>query len=179
MQIMQHQYEPPPEAVTAAVEAARASRCRKSSRGCSVFDGIVHSAAVRGTNVIGAANNGRPDDEACGGYCAAHCNKMAVHAEARAIRLGERWLAEHSLVRSDSLVLVHAKVGATGNLVGGGGPSCWQCSRELLDVNFAGIWLYEQSGDGSVFSNQWHFYSSFVFHQITWEHVRALEDQHA
>lgn len=75
---------------------------------------------------------------------------------------------------------VHAKVEG-GELVAGGGPSCWQCSKFLLSVGVSGIWLYEkpQIEDGAV-PPAWHFYTPVDFHMETlsnldlpaykWEH---------
>lgn len=41
------------------------------------------------------------------------------------------------------LDLVHVKV-VNGELVAGGPPSCWQCSRTIYDALIGGVWLYER-----------------------------------
>lgn len=40
--------------------------------------------------------------------------------------------------------LIHVELAPDGCVVACGGPSCWQCAREVLDVGFVrGVWLYE------------------------------------
>jgi hypothetical protein len=128
---------PPDFAIRAAVEAGKRSPCAKSKRGAAVFNPEDPDPFV-----FGVGWNAQPEPFACTGSeaCRASCGKLCVHAEARAIRgLGS------AIALARRLELVHAKV-VDGGLVGGGGPSCWQCSREVLDVGLAGVWLYEDVG---------------------------------
>lgn len=143
---------PPESAIKAAVNAARQSPCGKSKRGVSVFviDAPVHWP------VIGTGWNGMPgdgavctNDEACHRTCAMRC----VHAETRALRMAARersripWRHAETPIRHGRPLVdcdaVHVKINDSGELVPSGGPSCWQCSREVLDVGLSGFWLYE------------------------------------
>jgi deoxycytidylate deaminase len=80
------------------------------------------------------------------------CSKRCVHAEMRAIRTNAR-----------GADVVHVKIDEHGELVAGGGPSCWQCSREILDAGCKGAWLYEQSQPGDC----WRYYTAADFHRTT------------
>lgn len=125
---------PPDFAIRAAVEVGRRSPCSKSKRGAVVY--VPHIGAI-----IGVGHNAQPSPFACTAdeRCRESCGKLCVHAEARTIRDALVTAGSHNL---NGLELVHAKV-ANGLLVPGGGPSCWQCSREVLDVGLAAVWLYE------------------------------------
>ncbi len=73
--------------------------------------------------------------------------------------------------------LVHVKIGDDGRLVAGGLPSCWQCSRAILDCGFIdGVWLYEEwpTSDGGV-SDVWHRYTAESFHRTTLYNCGMLE----
>lgn len=123
---------PPDAAIAEAVAAARLSPCAKSKRGVSFFS--------RRTGVTFRGDfNGPPEGFSCSGSdtCKAHCRKVAVHAEERAIMgiLGEM---AHLGEWPD---LVHVKV-VNGELVPSGPPSCLQCSRLVAEVG-VGVWLYE------------------------------------
>lgn len=130
---------PPDVAIAEALQTAALSPCAKSKRG------VVAYARTDPPRVIGVGFNGPPRDIRCDGSwsCQADCGKRCVHAEVRAIRdlpttpTLRRWI-----------VLVHVKIGEDGRLVAGGGPSCWQCSREILDVGIGGVWLFE--------AQRWH-----------------------
>jgi hypothetical protein len=59
--------------------------------------------------------------------------------------------------------MLHVKIDPmTSKVVAGGPPSCWQCSRMLLDSQIRGIWLYETIGVG-----EWKFYPPDEFHRET------------
>lgn len=145
---------PPPFAVSAAIAAARQSPCAKSRRGVAVY---------RKDAVVGVGFNGQPSgacDEAKfvrtfpsgivtsgrgilmraeAKRCREECGKRCVHAEVRAIRAAVANIGHTEL--EFEYEAVHVKV--DHDLVPGGGPSCWQCSREVLDVGLAGFWLFE------------------------------------
>lgn len=121
----------PTEALVHAVDAARRSPCAKSKRGVVVFrpDGGFHFTAC----------NGPPTGFACNGSdaCRGSCNKVAVHAEERAIRLAG--------FHADGAELLHVKV-VDGEAVPSGAPSCWQCSRVVVDSGIAAVWLLHEDG---------------------------------
>lgn len=131
----------PPVGIVALLEMmARESPCAKSKRSAAVFS--------RAALVCGAGFNGQPAPFACTGTerCRMLCTRICEHAEGRAIRAA----AGSVMVRSGraeidgGLELAHVKIGDDGKLVAGGPPSCWQCSRAILDCGFvAGVWLYE------------------------------------
>lgn len=142
--------KPPTNVIDAAVRVAAFSPCAKSKRGAVVFYrpeqktepdrllvetwGSIHASGF----------NGLPGRIQCDGSaeCRRDCGKRCVHAEARAVReLGGS--ARHLGEKISALDIVHVKIGAAGTLEAGGGPSCWQCSREILDAGLGGVWLFE------------------------------------
>lgn len=146
---------PPDQAIEMAVSAGKLSPCEKSKRGCSAYtESAIGAEYGDRYQFLGAAFNSPPFPYKCDGSdaCKKDCGKRCSHAEARAIR-------QFAHVRQpDRIRLVHIKV-VDGKGVSGGGPSCWQCSRDLLDVGFGGIWLWEASG--------WVFYNAADFHRET------------
>jgi hypothetical protein len=127
---------PPAPAIERAVEAARMSPCAKSKRGVA----MVRRGAVD-DYILNAHFNSPPPPMACAGTeaCKKDCSKICMHAEQRSMLVRPQ-LYPHALPAD--LDLVHVKVGSS-ELVAGGPPSCWQCSRMILDQGYAGIWLYE------------------------------------
>jgi len=137
-----------PEWEEAAIAAATGSTCSKSRRGAVLFLGDL---------LIREAANGPPPGFLCDGseICRGSCNKVAVHAE-------ERLLINQCPVPSSDYDLIHAKVDVEGLLCISGPPSCWQCSRAILDAGIARVWLYHESG--------WTWYGATAFHRLTLEH---------
>lgn len=126
-------------AIQAAEVAAERSPCAKSKRGVAIFDTRIKNSL--GLLVVATGYNRPPANVACDGSpaCRASCGKRCLHAESRA-------LADLGVVGwPGELDLVHVKIGADGKVVPGGGPSCWQCAREVLDVGIGGVWLFEQT----------------------------------
>lgn len=82
-----------------------------------------------------------PQTRACDGTesCRRDCAKICSHAEQTAITTA---LVGRSGEYLSGLQLIHAKT-VNGELVAGGGPSCWQCSRLVVEVELDGVWLYE------------------------------------
>lgn len=139
------------EAAMAAVRVGAASPCAKSKRGVVIFDQ---------TRVLALGNNHPPRGFACSGSeaCRAACPKLCVHAEQAALAAlgpvdpttGEPWA---------NLDLLHVKV-VDGLPVPSGPPSCWQCSRAILDHGgIIGVWLLHEQG--------WRFYTAHDFHVLT------------
>lgn len=122
---------PPPIIVGRAVIEATNSNCAKSKRGAVIFNPASNI-------VIASAHNEPPYPFLCGGKarCGVNCNKVAVHAEERAILI-----AQLARTRSDSYDLVHVKA-VEGRLAPSGPPSCWQCSRMVAEIGLH-VWLYE------------------------------------
>jgi hypothetical protein len=182
--------------IEAAWRAAMNSPCQKSKRGVVAFNPERHDelspvnerglmGGVRERHVIaGTGFNGPPRGFLCDGSpeCRADCAKFCMHAESRAIR------AAGILDDVDMLVLVHVKV-ANDRVVPGGPPSCWQCSREILDVGLRGVWLYETAtctcppeevariavssslpphrSDCRPVAGMWRYYAAYDFHVAT------------
>lgn len=131
---------PPENVVTEAIEAAMRSPCEKSKRGVVIF---LADLTETGDGVgIASGYNGMPSGYTCDGskVCRASCAKRCLHAEDRAIRNA---IAANGDRRLHEFEAVHVKV-VDGQLVWGGGPSCWQCSRTVLDVGLKAFWLYER-----------------------------------
>jgi deoxycytidylate deaminase len=157
--------------IDTAVEIARNSPCSKSRRGVVVFD------RDRRQWVSGGFN-GPPAGAPCAGTlaCREICGKRCVHAEARAIRKIVARLGLENLEAYDAL---HVKIDAAGELAAGGGPSCWQCSRDVVDVGLGGFWLYEQPLPCppvglTLPPPAWRRYTAAEFHAAT-ERACALE----
>jgi deoxycytidylate deaminase len=137
---------PPVNVVREAIRVARLSPCAKSKRGVVTFDD---------KGIRASASNGPPPGFRCDGSdaCRAACPKVAVHAEQRALFLEERVYGEEML---------HVKVFG-GELVPGGGPSCPDCSKLILEAGIVAMWLYEHRGNEAV----WVRYTAEDFHRRT------------
>lgn len=168
--------QPPSYVIEAAQQAALRSPCAKSKRGVVLFNreladqvaakfdessvtSKTYPILVNGT-VVARGFNGQPDGFNCSGSeaCRRDCAKLCLHAEQRAI-----WKAG-ALDDLVDLELVHVKV-ENGEVVPGGGPSCWQCSRLIVEVGLRGVWLFE--GFGNVEPSRWRYYTPREFHLAT------------
>lgn len=143
---------PPGYVIEAAREAALKSPCAKSKRGVALFNRARADQAasewhrpvsealtyVYDDVVVATGCNGPPSPFTCSGSdrCRRDCGKLCLHAEERAIR------AAGALDDVADLELVHVEV-VNDRVVPGGGPSCWQCSRLVVEVKLRGVWLYE------------------------------------
>jgi len=157
---------PPAEMVELARLAALRSPCAKSRRGVVVYD----PGTVR---LLGRGWNGQPEPFACSGddACRAACGKLCVHAESRA--LAKARLSTHADKHDlHNTHLLHVKV-VDELVVAGGPPSCWQCSREILDADLGGVWLFEDAAlSGHAYDllsprQAWRFYTAIEFHAAT------------
>lgn len=178
---------PPAEAIRRAELAAAKSPCAKSKRGVVTFTESATTfkrgiGTIKIVAVIGEGWNGPPDPLVCDASvgCRRDCRKRCVHAEMRALRSGTDW---HRRIYAP-IDLLHVKIGEDGKLVGSeGGPSCWQCSREILDSGIiARVWLYEydppdvreawerwyrDEPQRDVGPASWCSYTAEEFHRIT------------
>lgn len=146
----------PSDAVIAIAEAtANKSPCQKSKRGVVIYQGYA--------TVITRGFNSPPEGWACDGSiaCRRDCGKRCVHAEMRALRQLAGWhLAEGSY---GPYMLLHIKVDAEGKAVPGGPPSCYQCSKEILDCGMvAHVWLFEEMP-----TPHWVLYTAKDFHEAS------------
>ena len=138
---------PRQDLVEAAVAVAQHSMCAKSKRGVAIV-------AMRGASTgIVAASNSPPPPYQCDGspQCAQHCRRLAVHAEQRALL---RFPATHYA----GAELLHVKVN-NGLAVPSGDPSCYECSKLILDAGIARVWLLRVPG--------WRPYTAVAFHALS------------
>lgn len=163
--------EPPDHVVTFAVKAANASPCAKSKRGAVIFDPSKSPAWI-----VGGGHNTPPIGFSCDSSpeCRRDCGKICVHAEQYALLNMWRRIADTNQRNLAVLHVLHVKTVA-GHLVPGGGPSCFQCSKLILDAGLGSVWLFEQtgiapSGGGAIAS--WRIYTALEFHRVT---LRNLE----
>jgi len=143
------------DALSRAVEAALGSTCLKSRRGVVVF------SRVHG--VLSSGHNGPPPPFVCDGseQCRAACGKISVHAEMRAI-LALDSHARKAHAKTGCLEMLHVKIDEGGRAVPSGPPSCWQCSRHVLETGISRVWLLDE--DGLV------PYVAVDFHRLTLRH---------
>lgn len=186
--------KPPDHVIAMAVERAMLSPCAKSKRGVVIYEPRPDPEDDMVT-IVATGHNGPPRPMRCDGSaeCRRDCPKICMHAEERAIVAinkdeWQRFGADGFDLRH--LDLVHVKAEA-GQLVPGGGPSCWQCSRTILDELIGGVWLYELTKlppacvgcngygcnsckpfDGPTVG-MWRRYTAEEFHRIT---LKAQKD---
>lgn len=131
-----------------AVTAAHKSTCAKSRRGVVAWrPDKAFQGAVTGWN-------GPPTPFVCDGSkaCRAACGRVAVHAEqAVLLRAGPEFMRNAEVM--------HVKVDAEGDPVPSGPPSCVECSKLLVWVGLAGVWLLHADG--------LRRYTSVEFHHAT------------
>ncbi len=140
------------DALVLAVRAARRSPCAKSQRGAVIWKRLA--------GIVVPGWNHPPEPMSCSGslHCREHCNKFCVHAEADAIlRAG---------VDLQGCEMLHVKV-VDGEPVPSGGPSCWQCSRLILQSGIKTMWLLHDGLRG---------YDAHEFHLLTLHECGLLEE---
>ena len=137
------------EALLEAVKAAMDSPCAKSQRGVVIWHPDASVIYARGYNHP-------PEEMACDGSeaCRAACGKLCIHAERSA-------LDEIDIPKFCGFQMLHVKV-VDGEPVPSGPPSCWQCSRHILEAGIDQMWLLHEDGLRS--------YSSREFHELTLKH---------
>ncbi len=183
----------PPQFVLESIERlAMISPCSKSKRAAIVYD-------AEGETLWGFGYNTPPLGMYCDGSpaCRKSCGQTCIHAEQMALRSAIYNLAAES-GRADildrerplpsgvwvgarsslfGLTMLHVKV-VDGDVVPGGPPSCWQCSREILEHRLAGFWLFEITSTNALRCD----YAGCDDHVTHAEHfherIRAFCDHH-
>jgi deoxycytidylate deaminase len=142
------------KALYAATQAGKNSPCAKSNRGVVIFRRLGHRAGA-----VEVGWNEPPAPMKCDGsdLCREHCNRLCVHAEMTALL---RLLRQPAL-RLSEFEMLHVKV-VDGKPVPSGPPSCWQCSRLILQVGLKAMWLLHEEGLRD--------YTPLEFHRLTLEH---------
>jgi deoxycytidylate deaminase len=129
--------------VAAALDVGRQSTCAKSKRGVAIL-----------TDSIGivCACNDPPLPFKCDGSrrCREFCRRLAVHAEQRALLIAGADAFEATML--------HVKV-VDGELADSGPPSCYECSKLILEAGIADVWLFHSSG--------WRRYEAAEFHRLS------------
>lgn len=174
--------KPPALAIAAAIDQARLSPCMKDRRGVVIWRRGLPTDTYFPR--AGGGYNGLPGTGGClrTSECQAACGKLCVHAEMRAIREALVCERTHRLADFDGL---HVKLNADLQLEAGGGPSCWQCSREIVDVDLGNFWLYEvvlSPGEWSPWDDvdaygvhaRWRRYTAEWFHRATLRHPKVI-----
>lgn len=181
---------PPAQLVKLALQLARGAPCAKSQRGVVAYQ--VDDQADH-PSVVGTGTNGPPGGLSCDGSeaCRESCPKRCVHAEIRALWQAAPLMLPHvsaPYALGHRVHLIHVELSNLpgDEIVACDGPKCWQCSRQLLDVGAAGIWLYEavvetvevDDGDGhmdEVLSTRkfWRYYDAETFHRVTSERCKV------
>jgi deoxycytidylate deaminase len=137
-------YKTEGEALNLAVFIGLQSPCAKSKRGAVIFH--------REKGCLGTGFNAQPGPFVCNGSvaCRAHCNKLCVHAEVAALHAASR--NQNSVVGAE---IVHVKI-VNATAVASGPPSCWQCSREVLESGIEWFWLLHEDGLKRYSAEEFH-----------------------
>ena len=137
------------DALISAIDQAEQSPCSKSKRGVTIW------CATTGF-IYGFGFNTPPPRFGCDGSyaCRHHCNKLCTHAELNAIM-------DCGTNGGYGNELLHVKV-VDGHTATSGPPSCWQCSRQIVDAGIDGVWLLHDAG--------WKRYTAEEFHEATLRH---------
>jgi deoxycytidylate deaminase len=131
------------DALALAIKTARKSPCAKTKRGVVVFHRDGYESIGWNHPPLGFACDGSPE-------CRAACGQVCVHAEMDAL-LG-------LTLQGQTLEMLHVKV-VDGKAVPSSYPSCWQCSRLILEARITTMWLLHEDG--------LHPYSAAEFHELT------------
>jgi hypothetical protein len=150
-----------------AEAAAACSPCAKSKRGVVAWQ--LDTLAY-----LECAYNRPPRGYVCSHdpACKATCGQTAIHAEQALLTSLGMTIRTGAIGTVD---LLHVKIGPNGRVIPGGGPSCVQCSKAILDGGLvAGMWLYESGavyasrvGDPVHITGSWRRYPADAFHRAT------------
>jgi deoxycytidylate deaminase len=130
-------------ALEQAVKAAKNSTC-KSQRGIVIWN-RKHGLMTSGWNAL-------PKPFKCDSSeaCRANCAKTAVHAEQAAI------LAfDYINISIKDCEMIHVKI-VEGKAVVSEKPSCWQCSKLILQAGLKSMWLYQKEGFVEYSAEEFH-----------------------
>lgn len=118
-----------------AVEYAKNSKCQ-SQRGVVIWH--------RQKGLISAGWNAPPKPFVCDGSdaCRGVCAKTAIHAEQAAIIQALK-LYDYMVIHECEML--HVKI-VDGKAVTSEKPSCWQCSKLILETRLKSMWLYQKEG---------------------------------
>lgn len=141
------------EALEDAVRAATQSPCAKSQRGVVIWNRELFDYIAMGWNHP-------PKGFDCDGSeaCREYCNRVCVHAEQHAILQAKSGIHGYEML--------HVKV-VDGEPVPSGPPSCWQCSRLILEAGISKMWLLHESDRHGKLVTHLQAYSAEVFHSLT------------
>jgi len=138
-------------ALNLAITAARLSPCKKSQHGVVIWHPGFPDYA-RGWN-----HQPNPHTYDGSDHCRTNCGKLCVHAEAhallrfpevtKALPPGQSWMM--------GAHMLHVKTVA-GEPVASGGPSCWQCSRLILQSGISTMWLLHDEGLRAYTAEKFH-----------------------
>lgn len=154
------------EALSLATKIATGAGCAKSKRGVVIWSD---------EGVLAAGSNSPPTGFTCGGSCGPQCNKVAVHAEQRALmnclKRGKRVVGAEMLHVKVTLQVKEVpdqgpgltRVADIWVATPGGPPSCVDCSKLILESGIAGMWLYEDRPEGPSLVR----YTAQEFHEAT------------
>lgn len=134
-------------ALTEAVKAAINSNC-KSKRGVAIWS--------RKDGLITTGYNRPPKPFICDGSdaCRANCAKTAVHAEQAAL-MKIIQCPSFIMLGNNDLEMIHVKV-VDGQPVVSEKPSCWQCSKLILEAGIKYMWLYQAEGFVRYTAEEFH-----------------------
>lgn len=135
-------------AMEIATKVAAMSPCQKSQRGVVIFH--------RERGVLATGFNHPPPGFRCDGVvCRQHCDKVCIHAENEALALLG--------AAAQGAELLHMKV-VDEVAVPTGGPSCWQCSREILNRGIGTVWLLHENGLARYSADRFHVITLLANH---------------
>jgi deoxycytidylate deaminase len=134
------------QALEKAVLVAAMSPCAKSKRGVVIFH--------RRQGIVATGFNHPPHPFKCDGSeeCRTNCNKVCVHAETAALHDLRLQLVR---LHPNTLEMLHVKA-VDGTAVASGPPSCWQCSREILEARISAFWLLHAEGLRRYTAEEFH-----------------------
>lgn len=152
-------------ALKRAVQTGCRSPCEKSRRGVVVWERAgreqLVSEAFFTTQVrFWHSFNRPPVGFRCDGsdHCRRFCGQLCVHAEQAAILA---MLKSPSWKKGHDYELLHVKV-VGGEPVPSGLPSCWHCSKLILEAGIQFVWLFHEDG--------LRRYPAQAFHVLTLAH---------
>jgi len=134
------------DALKAAIATAVHSPCAKSKRGAVIWN--------RDLGVVAQGYNHPPHPYKCGvdEQCREACSKINIHAEQAALQDFYIFNCGKDLSKFDML---HVEVEGS-KPIPSGPPSCWQCSRHILESGLSGMWLLTALGLQRYTAREFH-----------------------